>query len=387
MDSVRFVELISADNVANAKYQNERESVMSDIVSGRIGINEIARIPLKYLDLTRLPGVPEQNVMTPSKAFKPFRYEFGYKVWELQNQMHWLHHPVNLNKDLQDWKQKLNDAERNLMKHMFPLFVQNDVMVGNAYVEQYAKIFKPVDLQLAITAIANAEGVHQVAYSHLLTELGFGESHYSAFLEYQEMNDKYDFTKGFRMDTLMGIAVAMLVFGAFTEGLQLFASFATLFNFPRQNKLVGMGQIVSWSVKDEDLHVAFVAQLFKVFMAEFGHLLDKKTLADAGNNAVRTIVQNEHRFADLAFELGPVEGMTKHELKDYVSFMADYRLDQFGMPKLFNVTNNPFEDWIDGMMGGVEHANLFEVRGTSYSKDATTGSWADAFAKDEPLLQ
>ena len=38
----------------------------------------------------------------------------------------------------------------------------------------------------------------------------------------------------------------MAVFSAFTEGLQLFASFAILLNFPRFNKMKGMGQIVTW---------------------------------------------------------------------------------------------------------------------------------------------
>ena len=44
------------------------------------------------------------------------------------------------------------------------------------------------------------------------------------------------------------------MFGAFTEGMALFASFAMLLNFPRHNKMKGMGQIVTWSVRDESLH-------------------------------------------------------------------------------------------------------------------------------------
>ena len=50
------------------------------------------------------------------------------------------------------------------------------------------------------------------------------------------------------------IAKTVAVFSAFTEGLQLFASFAILLNFPRHNKMKGMGQIVTWSVRDENLH-------------------------------------------------------------------------------------------------------------------------------------
>jgi ribonucleoside-diphosphate reductase beta chain len=51
------------------------------------------------------------------------------------------------------------------------------------------------------------------------------------------------------------IARTLAMFGGFTEGVQLFASFAMLMNFPRFNKMKGMGQIVSWSVRDESLHV------------------------------------------------------------------------------------------------------------------------------------
>ena len=56
------------------------------------------------------------------------------------------------------------------------------------------------------------------------------------------------------------------MFGGFTEGLQLFASFAMLMNFPRFNKMKGMGQIVSWSVRDESLHCEGIIRLFHAFV-------------------------------------------------------------------------------------------------------------------------
>ena len=62
------------------------------------------------------------------------------------------------------------------------------------------------------------------------------------------------------------------MFGGFTEGLQLFASFAMLMNFPRFNKMKGMGQIVTWSVRDESLHCEGIIKLFHAFCAETGVL-------------------------------------------------------------------------------------------------------------------
>ena len=74
----------------------------------------------------------------------------------------------------------------------------------------------------------------------------------------------------FGVDTNADIARTLAMFGGFTEGLQLFASFAMLMNFPRFNKMKGMGQIVSWSVRDESLHCEGMVQLYHAFNAETG---------------------------------------------------------------------------------------------------------------------
>ena len=80
------------------------------------------------------------------------------------------------------------------------------------------------------------------------------EVEYSAFLEIKEMRDKYDYVQKFNTKTKINIAKTLAIFGGFTEGLQLFATFAILLNFPRFNKMRGMGQIVTWSARDESLH-------------------------------------------------------------------------------------------------------------------------------------
>ena len=82
------------------------------------------------------------------------------------------------------------------------------------------------------------------------------------------MKDKYDYMQGFNVNSKEDIAKTVAVFSAFTEGLQLFASFAILLNFPRHNKLKGMGQIVTWSVRDETLHCNSMIRIFKEFIKE-----------------------------------------------------------------------------------------------------------------------
>jgi ribonucleoside-diphosphate reductase beta chain len=204
------------------------------------------------------------------------------------------------------------------------------------------------------------------------------EVEYQAFLRYKEMKDKYDYMQTFRVDSRPEIAKTLAAFGAFTEGLQLFASFAILMNFPRFNKMKGMGQIVSWSVRDETLHCLSVIRLFRTFVQE-NPAIWTEALRREITEICATIVAHEDAFIDLAFELGGVEGLDAGSVKRYIRFIADRRLIQLGLEPIYHVPKNPLP-WLDEMLNGIEHTNFFENRATEYSKAATTGTWEEAFA-------
>jgi len=176
----------------------------------------------------------------------------------------------------------------------------------------------------------------------------------------------------FGVETDEDILRTVAMFGAFTEGLQLFASFAMLMNFPRFNKMKGMGQIVSWSVRDESLHCEGMIQLFHAFAAETGALT--QAVKDDIVECCKTVVSLEDRFIDLAFQMGPVEGMKADDIKAYIRYIADWRLTQLGLPKIYEVAEHPIP-WLTAILNGVEHANFFEARATEYSKAATKGDW------------
>ena len=167
------------------------------------------------------------------------------------------------------------------------------------------------------------------------------------------------------------------MFGGFTEGLQLFASFAMLMNFPRFNKMKGMGQIVSWSVRDESLHCEGIIRMFHAFNEERGCLT--KAVKEDIIDCCQKVVRLEDAFIDLAFEEGPVPGMTAKEIKKYIRYIADWRLQQLGLPQVYMVEDHPLP-WLAPLLNGVEHANFFETRATEYSKGATKGNWQDVWS-------
>jgi ribonucleoside-diphosphate reductase beta chain len=314
-------------------------------------------------------------------VYKPFRYPWAYEAWEKQQKVHWLPDEVPLGEDVKDWHNKLTTAERNLVTQIFRFFTQSDVEVNNCYMRHYSQVFGPTEVLMMLSAFSNMETVHIAAYSHLLDTIGMPETEYQAFLQYAEMKDKYDYMQQFGCETKEGIATTLAVFGGFTEGLQLFASFAILLNFPRHNKLKGMGQIVTWSVRDETLHCESVTRLFNTFIAENKEIWTEE-LRETITEACRKIVTMEDAFIDLAFEAGPIEGLTPAEVKQYIRYIANRRLEALNLQAIFDVEKNPLP-WLDVMLNATEHANFFEQRSTEYSKASTKGSWEDAFSIHE----
>ena len=212
------------------------------------------------------------GLLLPSMSYKPFRYPWAYDFWQKQQQVHWMPEEVPLGEDLKDWSVNLTEVEKNLLTQIFRFFTQSDVEVGANYMENYMPLFKPVEVRMMLAAFSNMETIHIAAYALLLETIGMPDSEFSAFMEYEEMAAKHDYLGKFGVETEKDILTSMAVFGGFTEGLQLFASFAMLMNFPRLNKMKGMGQIVTWSIRDESLHCEGMIKLFHTFAQETGAL-------------------------------------------------------------------------------------------------------------------
>lgn len=312
------------------------------------------------------------GLITPSHSYKPFRYPWAYEFWKRQQQVHWLPEEVPLGEDCKDWATRLTEPERNLLTQIFRFFTQADVEVNDNYMERYGRVFKPTEVKMMLSAFSNMETVHIAAYALLLETIGMPDSEFSAFLEYEALKDKHDYMQKFGVDSHEDVLRTLAMFGGFTEGLQLFASFAMLMNFPRFNKMKGMGQIVSWSVRDESLHCEGIIKLFHAYAAETGALT--QAVKDDILACCEHVVMLEDKFIDLAFEMGPVQGMVADDIKAYIRYIADWRLKQLGLPVRYGITEHPLP-WLTPLLNGVEHANFFEARATEYSKGATKGDW------------
>lgn len=323
---------------------------------------------------------------TEQQTYKPFEYPWAYEAWKIQQQVHWIPEEVPMADDIKDWEKSLSESERNLVTQIFRFFTQGDIEVNDCYHRNYLNWFKPTEVVMMLTAFSNMETIHVDAYSHLLDSLGMPESEYQAFLEYEEMKAKHDYLSGVNAENVHELARTMAIFGGFTEGMQLFASFAILLNFPRFNKLKGMGQIIQWSVRDETLHCNSIIRLYHQLLAEHPEI-DRTLLNSEIVIAMLEMIEHEDAFIDLAFEMGDIEGLSAGEVKNYIRYIANMRLAQLGFPEpFFDIPKNPLP-WLDEQLNAKQHVNFFENRVVDYSKSATEGDWAGVFKEFDTALQ
>ena len=317
------------------------------------------------------------NLLEEREYYKPFIYPWAFEKYKKQQQMHWLPDEVPLQDDIKDYNQKLSADERLLIDNIFRFFTQADVDVCCGYAKHYLPTFKQPEVRMMLVSFAAMEAVHQEAYSLLLETLGKSDDMYQEFFDIQAMSDKHDFLTDFSMKTKHDMAKTMAVYSAFTEGVQLFSSFAILLNYPRHNLMKGMGQIVTWSIRDESLHVEGLSELFRTFMRENPELWTDKLKYEIYCAAERT-VELEDNFIDVCFNKVTVPDLTAREVKEYIRYIADRRLLGLGMKAIFKSTVNPLP-WIDMQVNAVEHTNFFENRATEYAKASTQGNWQDIF--------
>lgn len=308
--------------------------------------------------------------------YKPFSHPQFFEFYKLQQQAHWLPTEVPMADDITDFKNNLTAAEKNLIIQVLRFFTQGDIEVQKNYNNNLLKFFKLPEVIMMLNSFANIETVHVWAYSHLNDTLGLPESEYKAFLDYDAMKAKYDYIQNFDIldkEDISGLAKNLAVFGAFMEGVSLFSSFAILMNFPRLGKLKNVGQIITWSIRDESLHAEGICALYREIIGSHPTIANTKHKEEL-YAACNDMVLLEDKFIDTCFSLGPVEGIKPEDVKEYIRFIANRRLDWLNLDPLYPDAKNPLE-WLNLMVNGKEHANFFETRATEYSKGALIDDW------------
>jgi ribonucleoside-diphosphate reductase beta chain len=307
--------------------------------------------------------------------YKPFEYQTAFEFYKDQHRAHWLADEVPLSSDLNDWKLKLSESEKNLIGNILKSFAQTETYVNDYWATKVAVWFPKHEIKAMACSFADFESIHAEAYARLNEELGLDD--FEAFMEDEEAKAKIDRLVELPGNTLREKALSLAIFSAFTEGVNLFSSFAVLMSFQLRNLMKGTGQIVEWSVRDESLHSKAGCWLFRTLMQENPELDNPMMTIDI-YEACEISVGLEFDFIDKAFEMGEIEGLNKNQLKNFIKERANQKLIELGYNPLYNdIDPNLLKqmEWFGHLTSGKTHQDFFAGRVTDYSK--STADWSD----------
>jgi ribonucleoside-diphosphate reductase beta chain len=307
--------------------------------------------------------------------YKPFEYQTAFDFYKDQHRAHWLADEVPLASDLNDWKLKLTEPEKNLIGNILKSFAQTEVHVNDYWSTKVSIWFPKPEIQAMARVFADFESIHAEAYARLNEELGL--DNFRAFLEDEVSKAKIERLIETPGETIEDRAVSLAIFSAFTEGVNLFSSFAVLMSFQLRNLMKGTGQIVEWSVRDESLHSKAGCWLFRTLLEEQPEL-NTDELREKIIEACHLSVQLEFDFIDKAFEMGNVEGLNKEQLKNFIKARANEKMIELGYKAIYNdIDPNLLKqiEWFGHLTSGKTHQDFFAGRVTAYAK--STADWDD----------
>lgn len=305
------------------------------------------------------------------QTYKPFIYEKAYDYWLRQQQAHWLHTEVSLSSDIQDWKLNLTDVEKSVIGGVLKSFTQAEIVVNDYWTQRVSKFFQHPEISMMASTFGAFESIHIASYSYLNDSLGLTD--YDAFLSEPSAKAKIDRLLNIADEkNIKDIARSLAIFSGFTEGVSLFSSFAILLNFSRWNKMKGVGQIISFSIRDESLHSEAGCWLFRQFIAENPEVWDDE-LKKSIYEGARLTVALEDDFIDNIFKGQEIEGLNPNDLKQFIRNRANVKLGDLGLKMNWkNIDQDALSrmNWFDFMSSGIEQQDFFAQRVSDYSKGA-----------------
>jgi ribonucleoside-diphosphate reductase beta chain len=307
--------------------------------------------------------------------YKPFEYQIAFDFYKDQHRAHWLADEVPLASDLNDWKLKLTEPEKSLIGNILKSFAQTEVHVNDYWSTKVSVWFPKPEIQAMARVFADFESIHAEAYARLNEELGLDD--FKAFLEDETSKAKIERLIETPGETIEDRAVSLAIFSAFTEGVNLFSSFAVLMSFQLRNLMKGTGQIVEWSVRDESLHSKAGCWLFRTLLEEQPEL-NTDELREKIIEACNLSVQLEFDFIDKAFEMGSIDGLNKEQLKNFIKARANEKMIELGYKAIYNdIDPNLLKqiEWFGHLTSGKTQQDFFAGRVTNYSK--STADWDD----------
>lgn len=300
------------------------------------------------------------------ELYRPFEYpEFEDFHRKLMSGF-WHPYEIQLGDDINDYKNKLTEDEREIINRILKNFVQSELHIGNFWGDRIADWFKKPEIQDVARYIAGQETIHAKAYDLLNSTLGLED--YDKLKEDVALYARIEMFINKRARTNENILGQIFLYSVMGEGVSLFSSFLTIFAFAKNNLMKGTGQIVSWSALDEQAHSLIGINIFNIFKKEYK--LDTPEMYDILYGLAKDVVQVEHNLIDRVFDGLKTDIIHPEAIKNYVNDKTNKQLELVNMDPIFDVNENLLKEtaFFNTIINGASAHDFFFSKETNYSK-------------------
>ena len=299
-------------------------------------------------------------ILTPSTSrftTFPIRYPDLWTLYKNAISSFWTVEEIDLAGDLRDWD-KLNENEKHFIKTVLAFFASSDGIVFENLSLNFTEDVQIPEARSFYAYQGFNESIHGETYSLMIDKLVQDPIEKSELFRAIEtvpaVKEKADWAQTW-IASDAPFAQRLAAF-ACVEGIFFSGSFCAIFWLKKRGLMPGLSFSNELISRDEGLHQEFAVTLHS-------HLKEKCPSKDI-HKIVQSAVEIESHFITEALPCKLI-GMDAGEMTQYIQFVADRLMSQFGEKPIYGV-KNPF-DWMENIsLEG--KTNFFEKRVGDYSK-------------------
>jgi ribonucleoside-diphosphate reductase beta chain len=309
-------------------------------------------------------------------TLRPMKYPVFFEMYKSAIKNTWTVDEVDFSTDLTDLHSKMSPSERHLISRLVAFFATGDSIVGNNLVLNLYKHINSPEARLYLSRQLFEEALHVQFYLTLLdTYIPHPDERAKAFAAVEnipsiQQKAKFCFKWMDSINELKSLETIedrrkflmnLICFATCIEGLFFFAAFAYVYFLRSKGLLAGLATGTNWVFRDESMHISFAMEVIETARKEQPELFNER-MNEMIIQMLEDAIECEMAFAKDILEHG-IAGLSLRDMRQYLEFVADQRLESLHIPKRYNV-KNPFG--FMELQDMQELANFFERRVSAY---------------------
>ena len=283
----------------------------------------------------------------------PMSYIWAHTYYKTSSVRQWRSEDFSMQLDIEQWHSLniLTNDERMMVLRTIGYFsTASSFTANNIILTGYRYITNPECRQYLLRQ-AYELSVHTDAFIYCCDSFGLDPHEiYSMHKTIDTMKAKDDLVAGFVPGTLslsktrdlQKFILSLVSSYIVSEGIFFYTGFAMMLMLKRRDKLVELGTLFEHMMQDATVHVAFGCDIIKEICIENPRVWTP-AFKEEVTGMIKYAVELEKKDMAQAWPDG-LMGLDTEAFYQYIDHIADKRLEQIGLPKIFQQVN-PFK-WI-----------------------------------------